>query len=158
MQYLQKRDWIRAVKSMLVIFHFYVYEVKRYESSHNSFLWRQLTAWEPSPKTSFVSPECPQPLASSVPGKVPCKQSPGVSGMVASPVCRFIGPVLPDIWNQRGFWVALDEETEKCTTLEFDVGGPAVLAATITTSSPTPGVFPAGTVKSTRTVPDLPRA
>jgi len=31
-QYLQKRDWIRAVKSMLVIFHFYVYEVKRYES------------------------------------------------------------------------------------------------------------------------------
>jgi len=92
---LQKRDWIRAVKSMLVIFHFYVYEVKRYESSHNSFLWRQLTAWEPSPKTSFSSPECPQPLASSVPGKVPCKQSPGVSGMVASPVCRFIDPALP---------------------------------------------------------------
>src|SRR5882724_4039554 len=40
---------------------------------------------------------------------------------------------------QRGLWVALEEETERCRTLEFEVGGPAVLRATITRSSPTPG-------------------
>src|SRR5215469_16583185 len=45
---------------------------------------------------------------------------------------------------------------EKCTTLELDVGGPWTLAATKTTSSPTTGATPVGTVKSTQTVPDSP--
>src|SRR6202158_3904512 len=32
--------------------------------SHNSFLWRQLTASGPSPNIHFLSPQCPQPLPS----------------------------------------------------------------------------------------------
>ena len=53
---------------------------------------------------------------------------------------------------QRGFWGALESEIERCRTLEFEVVDPAVLVATTTTSSPIPGVVPAGTVNSMRTV------
>ena len=57
---------------------------------------------------------------------------------------------------QRGFRVALEAEIERCRTLEFEVVDPAVLVATTTTSSPIPGVVPAGTVNSMRTVADSP--
>jgi hypothetical protein len=47
-------------------------------------------------------------------------------------------------------------ETERCTTLEFELAGPTVLVATTITSSPIPGAVPIGTVKSTWTFPDSP--
>jgi hypothetical protein len=55
--------------------------------------------------------------------------------------------------SQRGFRVVPDE-IEKCTTLEFDVGGPSRLSATKTISSATPNAVSAGTVKFTWTVPE----
>src|SRR5215467_13467760 len=60
--------------------------------------------------------------------------------------------VMPNQWGSG----IVREETIKCTTLEFDVGCPSTLAATNTTSSPTPCAVPSGAVKSTQTVPDSP--
>ncbi|SRR6266567_6378292 len=59
--------------------------------SHNSFLWRQLTASGTSPNTLFLSPLCPQPTCEACGELNRTSQQAGISARAAAAVGNSLG-------------------------------------------------------------------